>query len=36
MKGGRGMKHHEVVINFNRRGMVELLRRLLGRNKPSV
>ena len=31
VKGGNGMKHHEVVIDFSRRGMVNLLKRLLGR-----
>ena len=29
VKGGKGMKHHEVIIDFNRRGMVALLKRLL-------
>jgi hypothetical protein len=28
------MKHHEVVIDFNLRGMVELFRRLTSRRKP--
>ena len=28
------MKHHEVVIDFNLRGMVELFRRLTRRRKP--
>ena len=31
VKGGKGMKHHEVVIDFNRRGMVALAKRLLTR-----
>jgi hypothetical protein len=26
VKGGNGMKRHEVVIDFSRRGMVELFR----------
>lgn len=30
VKGGKGLKHHEVVIDFNRQGMVELFRRLIG------
>jgi hypothetical protein len=30
------MKHHEVIIDFNRRGMVELLRRLINRKKPPA
>ena len=29
VKGGKGMKHHEVIIDFNRRGMVALVKRLL-------
>jgi hypothetical protein len=29
VKGGKGMRHHEVVIDFSRRGMVALLRRVL-------
>ncbi len=36
VKGGKGMKHHEVVIDFNRRGMVELFRRLINRKKPPA
>ncbi len=31
VKGGKGMKHHEVIIDFNRRGMVALVRRFLTR-----
>jgi hypothetical protein len=27
VKGGKGMKHHEVIIDFNRRGMAALLKR---------
>jgi len=27
VKGGKGMKHHEVIVDFNRRGMVELFKR---------
>jgi hypothetical protein len=34
VKGGNGMKHHEVVIDFSRRGMMELFRRLIDRNTP--
>ena len=34
VKGGNGMKHHEVVIDFSRRGMVELVRRLIDRKTP--
>ena len=35
VKGGKGMKHHEVVVDFNRRGMMTLLKRLLAR-APKV
>jgi len=31
VKGGKGMRHHEVIIDFNRRGIVKLLRRLLAK-----
>ncbi|HLZ05941.1 MAG TPA: hypothetical protein VKR55_27805 [Bradyrhizobium sp.] len=31
VKGGKGMKHHEVIVDFDRRGMVALLKRLLTR-----
>jgi hypothetical protein len=31
VKGGKGMKHHEVIVDFNRRGMVALVKRLLTR-----
>ena len=34
VKGARGMKHHEVVIDFSRRGLLEALRGLIGRKKP--
>jgi hypothetical protein len=36
VKGGNGMKHHEVVIDFNRRGMVEFFRRLINWKKPPA
>jgi len=36
VKGGKGMKHHEVVVDFNRRGMMTLLRRLLTRPKTQA
>src|SRR5262244_3557254 len=29
VKGGKGMKHHEVIVDFNRRGIWELLKRTL-------
>jgi hypothetical protein len=31
VKGGKGMRHHEVVVDFNRRGMMTLLKRMLAR-----
>ena len=31
VKGGKGMKHHEVIIDFNRRGIAALLKRTLAR-----
>ena len=36
VKGGKGMKHHEVVVDFNRRGMMALLRRLLARSPKAA
>ena len=35
VKGAKGMKHHEVVIDFSRRGLVEAFRRLISRKKPG-
>ena len=35
VKGGKGMKHHEVIVDFNRGGIVELLKRLL-RRQPRM
>jgi hypothetical protein len=35
VKGGKGMKHHEVVVDFNLRGMAKLLKRALARPQPS-
>jgi ribose 1,5-bisphosphokinase PhnN len=35
VKGGKGMKHHEVIVDFNRRGMVHFLRRVFTRPQPS-
>ena len=35
VKGGKGMKHHEVIVDFNRRGMVQLFRSAFARlQKP--
>jgi hypothetical protein len=34
VKGGNGMKHHEVVIDFSRRGMAKLFRWLIDRKQP--
>ena len=31
VKGGKGMKHHEVIVDFNRRGMAALLKRAFAR-----
>ena len=31
VKGGKGMRHHEVIVDFNRRGVVVLLRKWLAR-----
>jgi len=31
VKGGKGMKHHEVVVDFNLRGMAKLFKRALAR-----
>jgi hypothetical protein len=36
VKGAKAMKHHEVVIDFSRRGLLETFRRLISRKKPSV
>jgi hypothetical protein len=36
VKGGKGMKHHEVVVDFNRRGMVKLFQRGLAQIMASV
>jgi hypothetical protein len=35
VKGGKGMKHHEVIVDFNRRGMVALFKRLTKR-QPKI
>ena len=35
VKGGKGMKHHEVIVDFNRRGMTHLLKRVLERPQPG-
>ena len=34
VKGAKGTKHHEVIIDFSRRGLLEVLRRLISRKKP--
>jgi len=36
VKGGKGMKHHEVIVDFNRRGMVELFKRAFARPQPGA
>ncbi len=35
VKGGKGMKHHEVIVDFNRRGVVQLLKRLFARPQTT-
>ncbi len=36
VKGGKGMKHHEVIVDFNLRGMAKLLKRVLVRPQASA
>jgi hypothetical protein len=36
VKGGKGMKHHEVVIDFNRRGMMKLAKHGIARVVASM
>jgi hypothetical protein len=36
VQGGNGMKHHEVVIDFSRRGVLKLLRWLIDRKMPPL
>lgn len=36
VKGGKGMKHHEVIVDFNLRGMAKLLKRVLARPQASA
>jgi hypothetical protein len=36
VKGGKGMKHHEVVVDFNLRGMAKLIKRALARPQASA
>ena len=31
VKGGKGMKHHEVIIDFNRRGVVTFVRSMFAK-----
>jgi hypothetical protein len=35
VKGGKGMRHHEVIVDFTPRGTVELLKRLFVRAEPA-
>ena len=35
VKGGKGMRHHEVIVDFNRRGMMVLFKRLLARAQSA-
>ncbi len=36
VKGGKGMKHHEVIVDFNLRGLAKLLKRVLVRPQASA
>jgi hypothetical protein len=36
VKGGKGMKHHEVIVDFNRRGIAVLLKRAFARQRNSA
>ena len=36
VKGGKGMKHHEVIVDFNLRGMVKLLKRAITRPQANA
>ena len=36
VKGGRSMKHHEVVVDFSWGGVVEIFRQLTNRKKPPA
>jgi hypothetical protein len=36
VKGGKGMKHHEVIVDFNRRGLVELFKRVFARQQQRA
>jgi hypothetical protein len=36
VKGGKGMKHHEVIVDFNLRGMAKLLKRALARPQANA
>lgn len=35
VKGGKGMRHHEVIIDFNRRGILRFLTRLFARPRKA-
>jgi hypothetical protein len=35
VKGGKGMKHHEVIIDFNRRGVLTFVKRLFARSRRA-
>jgi hypothetical protein len=36
VKGGKGMRHHEVIIDFNRRGIAALLKRAFARSPETA
>jgi hypothetical protein len=35
VKGGKGMKHHEVVLDLNRRGLLTFVRDLFAKLRPA-
>jgi hypothetical protein len=36
VKGGKGMKHHEVIVDFNRRGLAALFTRAYAKSATAV
>ncbi|HEY2246429.1 MAG TPA: hypothetical protein VGH70_03195 [Bradyrhizobium sp.] len=36
VKGGKGMKHHEVIIDFNRRGVAALFERAFAKGSAPA
>jgi hypothetical protein len=35
VKGGKGMKHHEVIVDFTVRGVIKFLKGLFARSRSS-